>query len=981
MKRTVHIVLTMLLVAVFLNGWAQEAAVRGNVADEEGAILPGVNILIKGTSSGTTTDADGNYSINVAQGGTLVFSFIGYATQEVVVGAGTTINVAMVVDATTLSEVVVIGYGSQEKKDITGAVGIVKAEAFESRPNSQFGNLLQGKTAGVQVISPSGKPSAGFSMRIRGTNSLTGSSEPLYVVDGVPSSDTRTINPADIESITVLKDASSAAIYGAQGANGVVLITTKKGTSETPKFELNAYTGFSSVWKKQDVLNAEQYRDLMTELGQNTDWSQYTSNTDWQNELFQNGRSQNYQLAVSGKSNKTNYYLSGGWVQQNGAVRSSTMDRFNFKVNLNQEVNKWLTFGTNLNYMRYHDVDVADNQAVNQGGVILGVLSTPPNIGIYRPNGTFTSNPFQDWENPVASTDGSSRNYKSQRVLGNIYSEIHILPELTFRSNLGIDYSLGMYDYFLDPFRTSYGRAKSGIASNSVNLSNFYIIDNTLSYQKNFDEHHLTALVGTVIQLNRWENNSIEKTGFANDAVPTTSAGSVIVAANNDKSEKANTSFIGRITYDYKDKYLFSGAFRRDASSVFGPGHRWGSFPSFSVGWRLTEEAFLKGVTFLNDLKLRAGWGIVGNDKISNYGWVGRVSYGANYPVGSNGGTLPGSYPGSIQNKDLKWEETQQTNVGVDISVLQSRVQVSIDAYIKDTYDLLLNVQLPRSTGYPEGIQNVGRLENRGLEFQVATRNLTGDLQWRTDFNVSFNRNKVTDILGQKLLFGSIAGRNDVSYLVEGEPLGKFYGYTYGGVDPQTGMVYYVNSEGASTFAPSSDTDRSYIGNPNPDFIYGMTNTFSYRNFELNIFLQGSQGNDVLNATRIDTEGMSDPKNQSRAVLNRWRVPGDVTDMPRAVFANSDNSRLSSRYVEDGSYMRVKALTLAYNLPASLLSKIDMKGARLYATGENLLTFTSYSGFDPEVNAFRGDDNTLQGVDFGTYPQTRNLILGLSVTF
>lgn len=980
MKRTVHILVTLLLVAVFLDGRAQVATVKGKVTDQEGAILPGVNILIKGSTSGTTTDAEGNYSIDASTGSTLIFSFIGYATQEINVGPNTTINITMQTDATTLSEIVVIGYGTQEKRDITGAVGIVKAEAFEARPNSQFGNLLQGKTAGVQVISPGGKPSAGFSMRIRGANSISASSEPLYVVDGVPSADTRTINPADIETITILKDASSAAIYGTQGSNGVVLITTKKGKSETPRFEFNAYTGFSSVWKTLDVLNAEQYRDLMTELGQNTDWSRYQQNTDWQNEVFRNGRSQNYQLAVSGKSNNTTYYLSGGWSQQNGAVRSSTMDRYNFKVNLDQKVNNWLTFGTNLNFVRYHDVDVNDNNAVNQGGVILGMISTPPNIGIYNPDGTFTSNPFQDWENPIASTDGSQRYYKNQRLLGNVYAEIEFVPGLTFRSNLGIDYSLGMYDYFLDPFRTSYGRAKKGIATNSTNLTNFYIIDNLLTWQKTFGDHNLTVMGGIVSQVYKWEDNNIERNGFANDAVPTSNAGSTIVAASNTKAEKANMSIMGRVNYEYKDKYLLTMNFRNDASSAFGPSQRWGQFPSVSVGWRLSEEEFLKGLTTVSDLKLRVGWGVVGNDKVGNYAWIGTVGYNANYPVGNDGASLPGSYPSSIQNEKLGWEQTEQTNVGIDLSLLNSRLSVTIDAYVKDTKNLLLNVQTPRSTGFSDGLQNVGRLQNRGLEFQVTSRNLVGDLTWDTDFNISFNRNKVVDVLDQKQLFGSIAGRNDVSYMIEGQPLGQFYGYVYGGVDPVTGMAYYLSSEGNSTFTPNSDTDRTIIGDPNPDFIYGMTNTLTYKNFELNIFLQGSQGNDILNATRIDSEGMSDPKNQSHVVVNRWRQPGDVTDIPRAVWANSDNTRLSTRFVEDGSYLRVKALTLAYNLPASLLSKVKISNAKIYATGENLLTFTNYSGFDPEVNAF-GGSNTLQGVDFGTYPQTRNLIFGLSVTF
>src|SRR5690606_1671465 len=395
------------------------------------------------------------------------------------------VDVVMQEDITTLEQVVVVGYGTQERQDITGAVAVIDEEVFESRPNSQFGNLIQGKTAGVQVITPSGKPSAGFSMRVRGTSSIAGSSEPLYVVDGVPVNDTRTINPSDIESITVLKDASSAAIYGTQGANGVVLITTKRGTSATPRVELTAYAGFSSVWNTLKVLNAEQFRDLMTEMGQTTDWSQYTENTDWQNKVFQNGRSQNYQLSLSGQTDKTTYYISGGWTEQIGAVRSAAMNRANFKINLSQRVNDWLNIGTNLNYMRYHDVDVSDNTNVNSGGVILGMLSTPPNIGVFRPDGTYSSNAFQDWENPLSATDAPDRGYRNQRLLGKVYAEINVMPDLKFRTNVGLDFQSGMYDYFLDPFKTPYGRATDGRAIHSTDLTNYTIIDNTLTYERN----------------------------------------------------------------------------------------------------------------------------------------------------------------------------------------------------------------------------------------------------------------------------------------------------------------------------------------------------------------------------------------------------------------------------------------------------------------------------------------------------------------
>lgn len=981
MKRTVQIILVML---TSFSLWAQDAVVTGKVTSSEGGSLPGVNVILKGTTVGSITDADGNYRIT-AREGILVFSFIGYKGLEISIDSRSVIDVVMEEDATVLEQVVVVGYGVQEKKDITGAVSVVNKEAFESRPNSQFGNLIQGKTAGVQVISPSGKPSAGFSMRIRGTNSISGSSEPLYVVDGVPSSDTRTLNPADIESISVLKDASSAAIYGAQGANGVVLITTKRGGSGSPKVEFSSYTGYSSGWRTLGVLNSEQYRDLMTELGQNTDWSRYTSNTDWQKEIFQRGRSQNYQLSLSGQSDKTSYYLSGGWMQQKGSVRSSEMDRFNLKINLEQKVNNWLTIGTNLNYMRYHDVDVSDNQAVNQGGVILGMLSTPPNIGIYNPNGTFTSNPFQDWENPFSATDAADRGYGKQRILGNVYAEIQLLPALKFRSNVGIDYGQGVYDFFLDPFSTSYGRAKAGIAQNSTDALDFMIIDNTLTYQKKINEHNFSVMAGTVAQRSRWADTFIETNGFSSDAVPTTNAGSTIVAAHNERSEKANASFIGRVTYDYQDKYLLTANFRSDGSSSFGPGKRWGYFPSFSVGWRLSEENFLKSVPFLDDLKLRIGWGITGNDQTSNnaYPWVGIVSPGSNYPFG--GVILPGNYQRTIENQDLKWESTEQTNIGMDVAILNSRLIFTADAYIKNTSDLLLELPLPTSTGFDNGFLNVGELQNKGLEFMVTSRNLVHDFTWETDFNISFNRNKVVSVVGQQIVNGGITGRGDVSYSIEGKPLGLFFGYIAGGVDPATGDMYYVDRNGESTFTPAPE-DRTFIGNPNPDFIYGMTNTFGFKNFGLSIFLQGSQGNDMFNATRVDTEGMSDAKNQSIDVKNRWRSPGDVTDIPRAVWGSTNNSQISTRFVEDGSYLRVKAITLSYMIPPSVISNARLSNVKIYVTGENLLTLTDYSGFDPEVSAFATSEdnrtkNTALGVDFGTYPQTRNLIVGVTISF
>uniref|UniRef100_F4CDN0 TonB-dependent receptor plug n=1 Tax=Sphingobacterium sp. (strain 21) TaxID=743722 RepID=F4CDN0_SPHS2 len=978
------LLLMIFLFFICISSYGQGTTVRGVVKDISGDALPGVSVKVKGGTGGTTTDGNGQFTLKTPDNAVLIFSYIGYQVKEEAVQGSSTLEITLLPSNQELDEVVVVGYGTQRKGDITGAVGVVSQEAFESRPNTQFGSILQGKTAGVQVSSPGGKPNAGLNIRIRGTSSITSSSDPLYVVDGVPIADTRSINPADIESMSILKDAASAAIYGAQGANGVVLITTKKGKEGKTRVDLNAYAGFSSVWRKLDVLNASQYRELMTALGRNTDWDRYTANTNWQDEVFQQGASQNYQLAFSGKSNKTTYYLSGGWTKQKGAVRSAEMDRYNFKVNLQQEVNNWLTLGTNLGYTRYHDVDVADNQAVNQGGVIMGILSTPPNIGIYNPNGTFTSNPFQDWENPLAFTDGSERGYRNQRVIGNAYAEITFLPGLKFRSNFGIDAGSGVYEYFLDPIRTSYGRAQEGIGRYNTDQRNYWIADNTLTYNKQLEKHNFGALLGMVAQKTQWENSETERTGFSGTSITTPNAGSVIRIANVSKREKANVSVIGRVNYDFDGKYLFTANFRADNSSNFGSENKWGYFPSFSAGWRLSKENFLNEVSWLDDLKLRAGWGIVGNDNVGEYAYWGRVASDANYPFG--GVISPGTRPSTLQNDNLKWEETKQTNIGLDISVFNARLNFSADAYLKKTSDLLLNVPVPRATGFDYVLQNAGALENKGLEFQVNSRNLAGALKWETDLNISLNRNKVSDLAGTTIFGANISGRGDLSYTTVGNPIGMFYGYVFTGVDPQTGDALYLRNDGTSSNNPSPD-DRRIIGNPNPDFIYGLTNTFGYKNFGFSIFLQGSQGNDIYNGTRVETEGMIDAKNQTTAVLDRWTSPGQLTNVPRAVPDNTNNSRNSTRFVENGSYLRVKSVTLSYNLPETLLSRLKLSNVKVYVTGENLFTVTNYKGFDPEVNAFTNTNdatqnkNTFVGIDYGTYPQTRNLIFGLNVSF
>ncbi|WP_066210341.1 SusC/RagA family TonB-linked outer membrane protein [Flammeovirga sp. MY04] len=978
--------LILLLPLFLITAFSNAQTISGIVTDTQGVTMPGVNILINNSTIGTTTDFDGKYSITVnSSEDVLVFRYLGMVTQEIKVGSQTKINVTMDEDMQTLSELIVVGYGTQDKKAVTGSVSVVGAEEMESRPNSQMGALIQGKVAGVQVQASSGKPSQGISMRIRGTNSINASSEPLYVIDGVPTTDTRSLSPSDIESVSVLKDASAAAIYGAQGANGVVLITTKKGSTDKPTISLDVYGGFSEVWNTQEVLNGEQFRQLMTDMGTTfNDWGSYRERTDWQNEVFQRGFTQNYQMSISGKSNKTNYYVSGGYTDVEGAVRSAEMQRANFKVNLDQEVTNWLKVGTRVNYTDYKDVDVNDNIGVDRGGVLLGTLTTPSIIGIRNPDGSFTTNPLaQAWENPLASTDGIDRGFANKRFLANFYAEATLVEGLKFKTNLGVDHNSSQFRSFKDPFETVDGRAKQGVSVFNQDNNRYFIFDNTLSYDKTIGKNKFNLLAGSVIQKYHWQSSNIERQGFDSDQISTPNAGANIIASSAWASEKANASFIGRANYDFDNKYLLTANIRVDGSSVFGPQNRWGIFPSLSAGWRISEEAFLKSVEQISDLKLRAGWGIVGNDNIAPYSYMARVSKNAPYPFTSS--ATPGSYPSSVENQKLKWEESEQINIGFDLGLFNDRVELTVDAYQKVTNDLLFDAPLPKSTGYNSAIQNIGSLENKGLEFNLNTVNVDKAVKWTMNMNLSLNRNKVTNLVGQTVLDGyvDVISKDNAIIIEEGLPLGSLYGYSFGGVDPETGNAYYITQNGETTFDPSPE-DRKVIGDANPTFIYGFTNNVSYKNFSLSIFFQGSQGNQMLNASRIVTTSMSSPMNQTTDVLRRWQKPGDITDIPRAYPLGSDqtvtNNLISDRFIEDASYLRLKALTFSYNVPSTFLEKINLGSCRLYATGENLFTITNYSGFDPEVN-YRGGDNRVMGIDFGTYPQTRTYIFGLNVSF
>jgi TonB-linked SusC/RagA family outer membrane protein len=988
--RTKTLYLTaFLLLIVHSVLFAQNVTVKGTVKSNDGTTMPGVSVVVKGTSTGTTSDIEGNFSVSAPLNSILIFSFIGFESREVPIGAQTQLDITLNQTASNLSEVVVVGYGTQQKKDLTGAVAVVSSKDLKDRPNTQFGYSLEGKAAGVQVIRSSGQPQAGFTMRIRGTSSITSGSDPLYIVDGVQTYNTNEINPADIESFTVLKDASSAAIYGSSGANGVVLITTKRGKDQKLKLDFSTSLTVSKAWKKVDVLNGSQFKDLAIEMGETSDpafWDKYNANTNWQDETFRNALSQNYQLSATGGTKKTSYYVSGSLIDQNGIVLNNSVKRATLNANIDHQVNKILKIGTTLALDNWKDKAVSEN---NRNGVITRLYTTIPNIGIRDPENPemYARSPFiNDLENPVSTVYQPDQQYTNTRFHGNVYAEAEVIDGLKLKSLYGFERTDGKFTSFQDSVQTRYGKTMKGLASENKYNYNYWVSENTANYTKKINDHNISALAGFIISREQTDNlyRSSHDFSLASNGNTDVGSGAVQSIPVPDFIQKSHLSYIGRVNYSYKDRYFVTSNFRADGSGQFALQNRWGYFPSFSTGWRVTQEEFLKDNAVISELKVRAGWGLVGNDRAAPYAWYGIVDTISNkYLIG--GETHTAFTPSTLENSDLSWEKTSQFDIGIDLAILDNRVSFTADYYYKKTTGLLLEVPQPTSSGFSTALQNAGSLENKGFEFQVSSRNIvSSDFRWNTDFNISFNKNKVLSIVGTTIFSGAINPAGDefnTAVVQEGKPLGSFYGKISQGVDPATGDIIFMKT------ADGSADSTGIIGDANPTFIYGLTNTFSYKNWTFDFFLQGVQGNQILNATRVLTESMALVQNQSANVLNRWHNPGDITEMPRVTPSDWANSNPSTRYLENGSYLRVKSLTLGYTLNPSVLSKIKITRFMVYFTAENLFTITKYTGFDPEVSAFSGSNqgatnqNTAPGVDFGTYPQSRDFVLGLKISF
>jgi tonB-linked outer membrane protein, susC/ragA family len=987
-----QLMLTVTLLCYSLIGWAQSqfGNLSGTVTDESGMPLVGVSVVIKGTNKGVATDFDGKYSLtDVPRGAVLQFSSVGYQTTDVKAN-NSQLNIKLAEATQNLDEVVVVGYGTQKKGDVTTAITSVKTKDLEQRPVISAAQAIQGRAAGIQVVQPNGAPGAGLAVRIRGNTSISASNDPLYVVDGIPVQDISSIAPNDIESMQVLKDASSAAIYGSRAANGVVLITTKQGKRNEPKVSVNTYIGVSEIAKKIPSLNTQQYYELMNETKAvaTATLAGLTDKTDWYKETFRAGFTQNTQLSVSNASDNTKYYLSAGHTKEDGIIRSSFFERYNVRLNLEAKMRQWLTFETNLSYADYESNGIISGLGANRAGVVLSVINTPHYAPIWSEKTGEEGWYYYDFKganlsHPVENISRRADNLlKNNRFVGSGSAIVQLMKGLRYKSTLAIDRLSSKENRFTDPKLTSYGRRNYGEAADIRKNNTLLTFDNILTFDKTFSKHNLSLLGGTSFTNAKMDASEMYATHFLTSDIKTLNAANKIGQGSITNAEEwSMMSYLGRLSYNYDSKYLLTANFRADGSSKLAPGKRWGYFPSVSVGWRLSRESFLSNIEWLSELKLRGGWGQTGNQAgISSYAYLQRYKIARQnwWGNGANANAMITLTPNSFSNPNLTWETTTQSNIGLDVALFKNRLAFAIDAYIKNTTNLLMEVPLPATSPVPSIYRNEGEMTNKGIEFSVDSRNLTGELEWNTNFNISLNRNKLNKLSLQKVYYyasTSEATSEQVVRITEGQPLGKFWGLISEGVDPQTGDIKYKDLNGDGRITVS---DKTYIGDPNPDFTFGFTNDFSYKNFTLSVFFQGSYGNDIYNASRIETEGMYDGKNQSTAVLNRWKKRGDITDIPRAV-KGTDNIKASSRWVEDGSYLRLKTLTLAYNLPTQALQQYGIRKVQPYLTAQNLWTLTNYKGFDPEVN--EGLSGPTMGIDWGTYPQTKSFIFGLNIEF
>lgn len=992
----------------------EKVTVNGTVRENTGETLPGVSVSVKGTTQGTITDVDGKYTLaNIPKNATLVFSFVGMKSQEIKLAGKTVLNIKMQEDAIGLNEVVAIGYGYQKKKDLTGAITSVSSEDLVLGGTiSNAAQALQGKTAGVQVSQTSKAPGGTISVRVRGSNSISSTNEPLYVIDGFPSSEGVNINPNDIESMQILKDASATAIYGARGANGVVLITTKRGKAGENKISYSGYFGVQQIYNPFDMLDSKEYMTLSNALykeieGQeNTEYGNYTPsqlqsdvNTDWIKECTRLGVVQDHNIQFRGGSEKTKVLTSLGYYNQDGILKNTSFSRISGRINVDQTINEYIKAGASL-YAHRETTDFQEYSGnIVNSNVLLGILTYDPTVRPYEADGSYGRPPGGRGDNPLANLNERSNDATYDKLNGTAFVEIEPIKGLKGRINAGVEI---MHDYegkYL-PRSTYQGGIDNGVANTKDFASTRQVLEALISYNKTFNKiHDFGAMVGYSYEKyeQNYRKNAVK--GFSTDlyGVNNLGAASTKTSIESYKAENMLASFFGRVNYTFNDKYLATITLRRDGSSRFGTNNQWGTFPSGSVAWRMSEEPFIRNLNVFSSLKLRAGYGKTGNERIGDYASYALMSNtnltwdGANNTAGTH---MSQSNP---ENPNLKWETTSQYNVGLDMGFLDSRISVSIDAYYKRTSDLLLKINLPYYSGFTSGQSNVGKIANKGFEVDFTSHNLIGEFKWNTKLNFALNRNEVLDLGDSGDIYirsskpvGTVS-ENDYAIISEGQPLGSLFGYVYLGVI-QEGETYAPQPNalpGDPKFADLDNNgkidseDRKIIGSANPDFIFGITNTFEYKGFDLSIFFQGTIGNDLLNMNRMNLEW-----NRTTDALNRWTPANTNTDLPRNGFYYSKyGGYVNDHFIEDASYLRLKNLTLGYTIP---FRKV-ISSCRVYASFENLFTVTGYSGWDTEVDTkayeSKKGSGSIQnanggaGLDFNSYPSMRTYTFGLNITF
>lgn len=974
--------------------FAQQITVQGVVKDQTGETVIGASVMEKGTTNGTITGIDGDFSLNMSPNGTLVVSFVGYKTQEVQVKGQKQLQVVLSEDAEMLDEVVVIGYGTMKKSDLTGAVSSIGNKDIKDSPVSNLGQAIQGKISGVQIVD-AGKPGDNVSIKIRGLGSIN-NCDPLVVIDGVPTDlGLSSLNMADVERLDVLKDASATAIYGSRGANGVVMITTKRGTEGKGKLAVSANYSFQNATNVPSLLNAAQYaelsNDMMVNSGRNPnpEWanpSELGAGTDWVDELLRTGVMQNYTVSYSGGNEKSHYYVSGGFLDQSGIVKSVNYRRFTFQSNSDAQVLKWLKFSNNITF----SADTKKSGSYNIGDA----LKALPIYPVKNEDGSWSgpdgnSEWYGSTRNPIGPTELNKSQTDGYNFLANLTAELTFTKWLKFKSTFGYDAKFWFIGNFTPKYNWKPTPTEETSRYKSDNKSFTYLWDNYFLFDHTFAEKHRVGLMaGMSAQWNTNDYLNAQKNVFMFDNVHEMDNGEEMYAIGGNETEWALLSYMARVNYSYEDRYLLTATIRRDGSSRFGKKHRWGTFPSVSVAWRASQEKWFPKNDYINDLKVRAGYGVTGSQaSVGNYSYL--ASYNTSvYPFGISSGNQTALVSSTLANPYIHWEEVAQTNIGFDASLFNSRVMFSFDAYLKETRDMLVKASIPITSGFEDTTTtytNAGKVRNQGIEMSLHTINLTGELGWETNLTATYNKNKIKDLNSDVPYYINQINNSYVTMLAKDYPINVFYGYVTDGIfQNQSEVNTHAVQPGAepgdirfrdlNNDGVINDSDRTVIGNPNPSWLFSMNNSLSYKGFELSVFLQGIAGNKIYNANNIDNTGMAAAYNQTTDVLKRWQGEGTSNSMPRAVFGDpNQNTRVSDRFVENGSYLRLKNITLSYTFPKQWLQKAQIENARLSLSCENVATITGYSGFDPEVG--------INGIDQNRYPISRTFSLGLNFNF